>query len=194
LFKPATNPPPEVPPQAAAPRGSAPPPADAGQFVTLFLRHQRRVYAYLITVLGHAADAEDVLQQTGLILWEKFDQFDPETDFAAWAIRTAYFTAKNHMRKQRRSRVCFSEPMFEAAAQRAAAAGGEADDVQEALGECLKKLPPRDRELIRRRYELDASVKALADQMQRSTHAIYRALRRVHGLLFDCVSSRMAEE
>jgi RNA polymerase sigma-70 factor (ECF subfamily) len=155
---------------------------DPGEFIQLFIRHERRVFAYLMTVLGNASDAEDVLQQTSAVLWAKFDEFAPGSDFAAWAIRTAYLTARNHLRAQSRSRVRFSQAMFEAAAARAAEKPAEADAVHEALGQCLERLPDADRDLIRHRYELDASAAAIAERLQQSVHAA----------LFHCVTQRIA--
>lgn len=164
----------------------------AGEFVRLFVRHERRLYAYLLTVLGNPADAEDVLQQTSIVLWKKFEEFTDgdfaDGDFTAWGIKTAYFTAKNHLRKQRRSHVLFSQQMVEAVAEHAAASNAEVNEVHEKLGDCLEKLPPRDRELIERRYELEASVQAIARHFGCSIHQIYRALSRIHESLFDCVS------
>ncbi|MEX2214833.1 MAG: sigma-70 family RNA polymerase sigma factor [Phycisphaeraceae bacterium] len=166
--------------------------ANPGEFVQLFIRHERRVFAYLMTVLGNAADAEDVLQQTCVVLWSKFDEFEAGSDFAAWAIRTAYLTARNHLRSKSRSRVCFSQAMFEAVAQQAATQPAQVDDVHDALGECLERLPAEDRDMIRQRYELDASVPSIADRLGRSVHVVYRALSRVHTDLFQCVTKRLA--
>jgi len=166
----------------------------ASEFVRLFVRHERRLFAYLLTLLGNAADAEDVLQQTSMILWEKFDTFVPESDFTAWGMKTAYFTAKNSLRKQGRSRVVFSQRMFEAVADRAAAGTAQVDAVHEALAECLDGLVEGDRQLIQQRYEWDVSVQSIARRLARSTHAVYRALSRIHAALFDCVSSRLAAE
>jgi RNA polymerase sigma-70 factor, ECF subfamily len=169
-------------------------PPEPAEFVKFFIRHERRLFAYLLTVLGNAADAEDVLQQTAAVLWGKFAEFEPGSDFAAWGIRTAYLTARNHLRAQARSRVRFSQAMFEAAAERCAKELGEVDAIHEALGECLERLPAEDRELIQQRYELDASVQSIAERVGRSIHAVYRALARTHGALLRCVTNRLATE
>lgn len=166
----------------------------AGEFVRLFVRHERHLYAYLLTVLGNPADAEDVLQQTSIVLWEKFEEFSADGDFMAWGIKTAYYTAKNFLRKNSRSRVTFSQPMFEAVAGRAASSGAEVNAVHEALETCLDGLPDADRELIQQRYEMEASVSSISESIGRSIHAVYRALSRIHVTLFDCVSSQLVAE
>ena len=43
--------------------------------------HHRRLYGYIFTLLRNHQDAQDVFQQTSLVLWEKFDEFRPDTNF-----------------------------------------------------------------------------------------------------------------
>ena len=46
-------------------------------FLRLFLQNQRRLYAYILTLLPNRADADDVLQETSLVMWDKFDADGP---------------------------------------------------------------------------------------------------------------------
>src|SRR5205085_4163762 len=55
--------------------------------ICLFLRHERRLYAYILTLLPHRADADDALQEASLAMWDKFDAAAPPDDFLAWARR-----------------------------------------------------------------------------------------------------------
>lgn len=48
------------------------------QFLSLFLRSEREVFRYVSVLVPNVADAEDIVQQTALALWEKFDTYDPE--------------------------------------------------------------------------------------------------------------------
>ena len=60
------------------------------QFLRLYTRHQHRILAYIYTLVPNRADAEDLLQDTAVLLWEKFAQFELGTDFIAWACRVAF--------------------------------------------------------------------------------------------------------
>src|SRR5437879_12865989 len=73
-------------------------------FLAQFLKAERRIFAYILTLLPHRADAEDLLQQVSLIMWEKFDAQAPPEDFAAWGSRIAYFKIRDYRRTLRRSR------------------------------------------------------------------------------------------
>ena len=65
------------------------------QFAQQFLRHQNRIYGYIVTLLSNQHDAEDVFQQTSLILWQKWDQYDPGRDFVGWACGIAHNEVRN---------------------------------------------------------------------------------------------------
>ena len=45
------------------------------RFVQLFARVRDNLFAYIFTLLPHWSDAEDVFQQTSLVLWRKFGEF-----------------------------------------------------------------------------------------------------------------------
>ena len=46
------------------------------------MRHQNRIFAYILTLVPHGADAEDIMQETASVAWEKFGTFKEGTDFA----------------------------------------------------------------------------------------------------------------
>ena len=58
-------------------------------FLELYAAAQRRVYAYIRTQVLSSADADDVMQDATTVLWRKFDQYQPGTDFVRWACRVA---------------------------------------------------------------------------------------------------------
>ena len=53
-------------------------------FLPLFIRFERRIYSYIFTLVPQRADADDLLQETSLVLWDKFDVASPPNDFLAW--------------------------------------------------------------------------------------------------------------
>ena len=63
-----------------------------------------------------------------------------------------------------------------------------------ALALCLQKLGPEQRELIARRYEPEASVKALAEAAGTTPKAVSDKLRRIRRALLDCIEQTLKEE
>ncbi|MFZ5830814.1 MAG: sigma factor, partial [Planctomycetota bacterium] len=52
-------------------------------------RHQSRLRAFVRCLVVRSSDVEDILQDVNAVLWEKADEFQPGTDFWAWAIQIA---------------------------------------------------------------------------------------------------------
>src|ERR1700690_239090 len=64
------------------------------QFLSLFLRSEREIFRYVAAMVPNLTDAEDIVQQTALALWEKFDAYDPAQPFTPWACRFALNKAR----------------------------------------------------------------------------------------------------
>jgi RNA polymerase sigma-70 factor, ECF subfamily len=171
-------------------------PSKAKPFLAQFLKAERRIFAYILTLLPHRTDAEDLLQQASLIMWEKFDAQDPPRDFVAWGCRIAYFEVRDHRRTLRRSRVIFSDAMLERVAQALADRAIELrlDERREAMLHCLGKLQRRDRELLAERFREGATARSAAERVGRSVDAFYKAMARIRRLLDDCVTRTLASE
>jgi RNA polymerase sigma-70 factor (ECF subfamily) len=63
-----------------------------------------------------------------------------------------------------------------------------------ALQNCVKKLPAKESQLLKMRYERELPVKRIAFRMDVSVRAIYKALTRVHHILIRCVRLTLATE
>lgn len=162
------------------------------RLMTLMTRHQRQIFAYIYTLVPDRHDAEDLLQETSVVICEKFDEFAPGTDFVAWACQIAWWRIRYARQKFARSKVVFDDDVLEAVAATAATMRVELDERHEALAGCLQKLAPRDRELVLTRYEPGAGVAEAAKRTRRSMDAAYKALNRLRKLLHDCVSNALA--
>jgi len=181
------------PPEAPAVQGPHPM-NKARLFLRLFLKNQRRIYAYVLTLLPNRADADDVFQESSLVLWDKFDESNPPDDFAAWGCRIAYFKVLDFCKRKQRGRVLFSQQMLERVAETALEQSDalQLDERREALSGCVKKLNERDRVLLAARFDEGATVQSTATQLGRSPDAVYKALARIRQALFDCVTRTLA--
>jgi RNA polymerase sigma-70 factor (ECF subfamily) len=187
--------------ELAAARGAAPPdappaPADRNrQFLRLFLQNQPRLYAYILTLLPHRADADDVLQEASLAMWDKFDADAPPAEFLAWARRVAYHKVLDFYKKSNRVAARLSRLFVERLAEAAAAREEELrlDARREALAGCVEKLPPRDRELLARRFADGATTQSTSEQLGRSVDSVYKALAKVRGVLMDCIQKSLTQ-
>ncbi|MBN1909993.1 MAG: sigma-70 family RNA polymerase sigma factor [Pirellulales bacterium] len=171
---------------------SAPP--QRSEFVRLWMLHGQRIYAHILALTSNDADADEIYQDVGMTLWEKFDQFEPGTNFPAWARQVALYKVQN-FRRLRRHKTLLCSPEFLDAIDKTAASDAETLDSQRnALASCFDKLPARHKELIEQRYRPGATPKSIASETGRNVKAIYEALRRVHRALFDCVRKTALRE
>ncbi|MEP6673047.1 MAG: sigma-70 family RNA polymerase sigma factor [Chthoniobacter sp.] len=164
------------------------------QLMRLMTQHQRRIFGYIYTLVPDRHDAEDILQETSVVVCEKFEQFKPGTDFVAWACQIAYWEVRRARQKYARAKVVFDQEVVDAVAQTAAEMIPEVSARHEALGQCLQKLHARDRELVLTRYEPGSGVELAAQRSGRSLEAAYKALGRIRKLLHDCVTNQLSLE
>ena len=162
------------------------------RLMALMTRHQRQVFSYIYVLVPNRSDAEDLLQETSLVICEKFNEFKEGTDFVAWACQIAYWRVRYSRQKFARSKVVFDQDIVDVVAQTASAMTAELDERHEALAHCLARLHPRDREMLIARYEPGGSVDEAARRSGRTLKTAYKALARLRKLLLDCVSTRLA--
>jgi RNA polymerase sigma-70 factor, ECF subfamily len=161
------------------------------RLMLLMTQHQRRIFSYIYTLVPDRHNAEDILQETSLVICEKFADFDPGTDFVAWACQIAYWEVRRARQKFARAKVFFDQDVVDAIAETSGTIAEEVTHRHEALAHCLRKLHPRDRELVLTRYEPGGGVEEAAQRSGRTLEAAYKALGRIRKLLLDCVTQRL---
>jgi RNA polymerase sigma-70 factor, ECF subfamily len=166
---------------------------ESKEFLGLWSAHARRVYAYILTLMPHTADADDIFQETSVTLWEKFEEFRSGSDFGAWACRVAYFKTLSHLQRKPHLEP-FDELLLQAIDAEVLPMADELEARFLALTDCLGRLGARDRQLVELRYQGNRSVEELSKQVGRSGKSVYRSLSRIHDLLFDCIQRTLSPE
>ena len=167
--------------------------ADYERFTALLVTHQPAIMGFIRTLLPGQADAEDLLQKTCLIAWQKFDQFDPATKFSSWACQIAYFEVKNYLRARARDRHVFSDEVLKQLAQESARDADRLDAERAALHQCLESLVPEERDLLAQAYTPGTSVRQIAQTLGRTANSLYKQLDRIRRRLHGCITLRLRE-
>lgn len=162
---------------------------DHRRFLAHFLSHRDSLYAFLLVLVRDRALAEDLFQETSLVLWEKFGEFREGTHFGAWSRQIAYHLVRNARRRLSRRRRLLPEVAAEAVSRALARQEETADEERwrRALKECLDRLAPAARELIRKRYFQDLPVKEIAQVLGRTTPGVRSALGKIRAALEVCL-------
>ena len=161
------------------------------RFMRLFLRHEPEILRSVLTIVPQLSDARDIVQETAVALWKRFDTYDPARPFAAWACGHARIETLRFLRRsQQRTQLSANAALALMRSEPASAA----DDEQRAqhLSDCLGALPPEHRRLVTHYYFEEKSVAALADEHQRTVEAIYKLLQRIRQALLKCMQRKMA--
>jgi RNA polymerase sigma-70 factor (ECF subfamily) len=165
------------------------------QFVERFVRSQDRIYAYVVLQLPNRTDAEEVFQQTSLVLWKKWQQFDPSRDFVAWACGIAHHEVRNFLRKHRdRGRVSLSEGVLAEVAQVRLELQDVLESRRQALLHCLDQLDQGNRAVLERCYAGQDNIKTIAEELGQRPNVLYMLLKRLRRALFDCINRTLAAE
>ncbi len=167
---------------------------DNEAFVRLLTRHERDVFRYIVSLMPVGGDPNDVMQETAILLWKKFGEFDQTRPFLPWAMRFAYFEVLKQRKRIGRNRLVFNDGLLETIAADYAAEEPALRQRRRALDACLAKLSSADRDLLRRRYASAATVSDLAVELGRSVHKLYYALERIRENLMVCVDRAMRKE
>jgi RNA polymerase sigma-70 factor, ECF subfamily len=165
------------------------------EFADRLRQEQSRLYGYIHSLVRDLNDTDDLFQQVALILWRKFDEFDRQRSFFAWACGVARLETANFLRSRGRQRLYFSDELnlllIEAQADLST---DETEARRLALGCCVEKLRQRDRELLLECYGSAAGVHEAADRNRRSTQSVYNSLRRIRRSLFECVRRSLEQQ
>jgi RNA polymerase sigma-70 factor, ECF subfamily len=164
------------------------------EFLQLYSSNYPRLQYYVTALLPTVNDASDVLQETSMVLWRKFDSFELGTDFFAWACKIARLQVLKFREAQGRSARLFDTNLLETLAVEACDEKLICSAPLQALENCLSKLSELDRSLIRRRYQPGATVQQLAADLGRSANSLSKSLGRIRRTLLECIDRTLARE
>lgn len=162
--------------------------------VALITRHQGALHAYILGLFPNAAKADDVLQETNLVLWRKAAEYDPSRPFMPWACSIAWFQVKAALRDAARDRHIFDGDLLELLASEDDGDVEATTALDHALRDCLDQLPEEKRELILHRYQPESSVNEMAASRNLSPSALSVQLHRIRQLLEACVEGKLSRE
>jgi RNA polymerase sigma-70 factor (ECF subfamily) len=164
-------------------------PTDQHQLIDLITEYQGRLFGFLFSILGNPDQANEVLQETNLVLWKKSSKFQLGTNFKAWSFRIASLQAMAYRQKQIRDRLVFDDDLFHDMVQEATQS--DRDDELDALQICLSNLPEKQSKMVHLRYLDRMSIRDVADAIGKKENAVMQTLFRVRKALSECIQQRV---
>jgi RNA polymerase sigma-70 factor (ECF subfamily) len=164
------------------------------EFLLLLTSHQSTLYAAISALLGGVEGAQDVLQETNIVLLEKAGDYDPARPFAPWALAFARFQVMAWRKRQSRDRLVLDDELIAVLAERMAADSASPGRRLDALEKCLNKLPAESRTIVDARYIQGNPVHDIAAKLGRSVNVISVTLFRIRKTLLDCMRATLTAE
>jgi len=137
-----------------------------------FKAHGNRLYRTALAILGSKAEAEDVVQDTFIKLFERSQYFESPNHEVAWLIKVTVNLCKNRLRSHWWKR---TEPLLDTYP----AQNGH----QHSIVEAVLELPSKYRGVIHLFYYEGYSTKEIADLTEQKESTVRQQLTRARRLL-----------
>ena len=132
---------------------------DSSCLATLFERHHRAIYQFVLQITRHRAQSEDLVQDVFLKMLKKAKSFRGEGSFRAWMFNIARNVALDYLRKNKRQSnesiddLVMDEHLTDSRSAEQVAAGSQS---MQLVMQALAKLPAAAQEVIwLGRFEFD---------------------------------------
>jgi len=161
----------------------------------LFLRHGSVLRGFILGLLPDRNLSEDVFQELFLTLTRKADDFQPGTNFLAWARSVARLKVLEACRTHRGGPMLLDPEAMHAISEAADLEPDDWDERRAALMRCLERLAPKAREIVELRYSVEQlSPPTIAERLAWSVNAVHVALSRARKFLQECTRRRLSLE
>jgi RNA polymerase sigma-70 factor, ECF subfamily len=162
------------------------------EFVRELSLCQVELFYFIRTLCGDMHAALDIRQAVNMVLWKKREKFRPGSSFKSWAFQIAQREVKHYLRTQRRSRlIAFDEKLLDLFAEEFPEVANELPERRQALAGCLRKLTPKDEQLIRHRYWSGKPLDVLANDTSRSVGTLRARLHQLRASLRRCIENQL---
>lgn len=169
--------------------------AQTEEFVRLYAEHQHELLKFIFLLVPSYSAAEDILQETSVVLWRKFHEFQPGTDFFRWAAQVARYKVRDFRKQSFRDRHRFwTDDVIQSIAETRLADEDVVIQQRALLAACIRKLTVIDREVLRRCFGTKLTIKEVAQCWNRPVNTLYKALNRIRKALIECVEKAKLRE
>ncbi len=121
--------------------------------------YQERLYWHIRRLVVYEADAEDILQEVFIKIYQKFDTFKGDSSLFSWIYRLATNATLSFLRKKKEQNLSLDKAKL----QKADSYFEYGDREAVALQEAIHNLPPKQQTVFNLRYYDEMSFKQIAE-------------------------------
>ncbi len=160
-------------------------------FAVLVGEHADMLMAFIRATVWDASAAEDLFQETMLVAWRRFEDYDPARPLARWLRGIARKLILSYLSKLKRNPVYCSVEVLDALEERLVhidrLPGDAWTDKVEALAFCMDRLPEDMQQSIRMFYQDEKKTDQIASALEITREAVKKRLQRARSRLADCL-------
>jgi len=168
--------------------------APSSEFLDLFTGSQLRLYRYIVLLVANQVEAEDILQNTNLVMLRKCDQFRPGTNFLSWSTSIAYLEVLKYRSSKKRESPGLSEATLEMLSAEALERSSILERRNAALPGCMEQLSPGDLSLVTDHYFRGLSWETIAEALGRTSSSVRHSICRIRRELKRCIDAVVGRE
>jgi RNA polymerase sigma-70 factor (ECF subfamily) len=160
---------------------------DRDAFRELYLRYHRRLARFLTRLLHRYADAEEIINDTLWIVWQRAGEFRNASRVSTWIMGIAYRRALNMIRRATTHERAMTLEIVEA--EGSVSDSAQALEERQLLEAGLAQLPLEQRLVLEFTYYLDHSCEEIAEIMECPVNTVktrmFHARRKLRTILAD---------
>ena len=162
------------------------------EFSELVAQSQSSLRAFIRSLGVKKEMVDDFAQETFLIAYKKFNQFDPnKASFPIWVKGIARYSILNETRKVARHNRLQNKFISDLLISDPVTMDNEKGDELIALNSCLSKLKDSVKSIIQKTYIENVNSQDLAESLGRKPSAIRQQLVRVRLILKNCINQTL---
>lgn len=165
------------------------------EFILMITSHQTAIYCYILTIHPDRVAAQDILQETNVVVCKKLAEFEAGTQFKAWVFRIAYWQTMAYLKRVKRAGLVALEPdVLDLVAEEVEEYSEDFEDRNFALKSCLQKLPAGDASILLAHYQRGESLAEISGRLGRTREALKQVMLRIRKTLRTCIERQLAGE
>lgn len=168
------------------------------ELAVYWAQHQPAIAGYISTLVSNFQDADDLLQSVAVVTVEKFDTYDSDKSFVAWAIGIARNLVLKYYADQKKTRAIMDPQTIEAISdvysKEFKSIIQQNDMMKHALDHCVQQLKGKWRKMLEMYYLRELSPARISQRLGMTPNNVFVSLHRVRMTLRECVKNQLSRD
>lgn len=161
-------------------------------FYLLVMQYQKRLLRYVMRMVGNKEDAEDIIQEVFIRIFEKIDQVQQDAKLHFWIMKVTNNTTLMFLRRQKLRRVFQLD--YSASRMQTTPASSDSrqfspEQIQHKFHNALLQLAPQQRAIFNLKYFEEMQYEQIAEVMKLATGtckaAYHKSVRKIEKIIMN---------